>query len=193
MKNYKIKTLLLGLFMVVFSSAFAQKTITGSIQDGETSEPIIGATIQVTGTGAGAVSDLDGNFAVQLPNGKNTLTISYVGYKTQTVKVEGRMSHLNIRLQVNNNDLDEVVVVGYGTQKKAHLTGSVENIPVEDIQDISSGNLASTLSGLVNGLNVSGGDAQPGEAATITVRNANTLGDLGSTVQQPLFVIDGYI
>ena len=193
MKNYKIKTLLLGLFMVVFSSAFAQKTITGSIQDGETSEPIIGATIQVTGTGAGAVSDLDGNFAVQLPNGKNTLTISYVGYKTQTVKVEGRMSHLNIRMQVNNNDLDEVVVVGYGTQKKAHLTGSVENIPVEDIQDISSGNLASTLSGLVNGLNVSGGDAQPGEAATITVRNANTLGDIGSTVQQPLFVIDGYI
>lgn len=193
MNNFKIKTMLVGLLMMVVSVAFAQKTVMGSIADGETNEPIIGATVQVTGTKAGAVSDLEGNFVVQVPKGAKTITISYVGYESQVIDVTGSATHFNIRLQVSDNDLNEVVVVGYGTQKKAHLTGSVENVPMDEIQDLSSGNLASTLSGLVNGLNVSGGESQPGENATITIRDASSLGDVGSTVQQPLFVIDGYI
>ena len=89
--------------------------------------------------------------------------------------------------------MDEVVVVGYGTQKKAHLTGAIATVPVDDIQDISSGSLASTLSGLANGISVNGGDTRPGQNATITIRQNGELEEMGGTNLQPLYVIDGYI
>ena len=187
MKTNNIKTLALGLALTCAIPAMAQNTTTikGTVVD-ENGDPVIGATIHVPGTRQATVTDLDGNYSISAPKG-TTLTVTYVGYKQISTK-GGR-----IMLKEGDTDLDEVVVVGYGTQKRAHLTGSVESIPVDEIQDISSGNLASTLSGLVNGLSVSGGESQPGEAARITIRTANTLGDIGSTVQQPLFVIDGYI
>ena len=187
MKTNNIKTLALGLALTCAIPAMAQNTTTikGTVVD-ENGDPVIGATIHVPGTRQATVTDLDGNYSISAPKG-TTLTVTYVGYKQLSTK-GGR-----IMLKENDTDLDEVVVVGYGTQKRAHLTGSVESIPVDEIQDISSGNLASTLSGLVTGLSVSGGESQPGEAARITIRTANTLGDIGSTVQQPLFVIDGYI
>lgn len=187
MKTNNIKTLALGLALTCAIPAMAQNktTIKGTVVD-ENGDPVIGATIHVPGTRQATVTDLDGNYSISAPKG-TTLTVTYVGYKQISTK-GGR-----IMLKEGDTDLDEVVVVGYGTQKRAHLTGSVESIPVDEIQDISSGNLASTLSGLVNGLSVSGGESQPGEAARITLRTANTLGDIGSTVQQPLFVIDGYI
>ena len=85
--------------------------------------------------------------------------------------------------------MDEVVVVGYGTQKKAHLTGAIATVPVDDIQDISSGSLASTLSGLANGISVNGGDTRPGQNATITIRQNGELEEMGGTNLQPLYVI----
>ena len=187
MKTNNIKTLAFGLALTCAIPAMAQNTTTikGTVVD-ENGDPVIGATIHVPGTRQATVTDLDGNYSISAPKG-TTLTVTYVGYKQISTK-GGR-----IMLKEGDTDLDEVVVVGYGTQKRAHLTGSVESIPVDEIQDISSGNLASTLSGLVTGLSVSGGESQPGEAARITIRTANTLGDIGSTVQQPLFVIDGYI
>ena len=187
MKTNNIKTLALGLALTCAIPAMAQNTTTikGTVVD-ENGDPVIGATVRVPGTKQATVTDLDGNYSISAPKG-TTLTVTYVGYKQLSTK-GGR-----IMLKENDTDLNEVVVVGYGTQKRAHLTGSVESIPVDEIQDISSGNLASTLSGLVTGLSVSGGESQPGEAARITIRTANTLGDIGSTVQQPLFVIDGYI
>ena len=187
MKTNNIKTLALGLALTCAIPAMAQNTTTikGTVVD-ENGDPVIGATVRVPGTKQATVTDLDGNYSISAPKG-TTLTVTYVGYKQLSTK-GGR-----IMLKGSDTDLDEVVVVGYGTQKRAHLTGSVESIPVDEIQDISSGNLASTLSGLVTGLSVSGGESQPGEAARITIRTANTLGDIGSTVQQPLFVIDGYI
>lgn len=187
MKTNNIKTLAFGLALTCAIPAMAQNTTTikGTVVD-ENGDPVIGATVRVPGTKQATVTDLDGNYSISAPKG-TTLTVTYVGYKQLSTK-GGR-----IMLKEGDTDLDEVVVVGYGTQKRAHLTGSVESIPVDEIQDISSGNLASTLSGLVSGLSVSGGESQPGEAARITIRTANTLGDIGSTVQQPLFVIDGYI
>lgn len=90
-------------------------------------------------------------------------------------------------MTANDTDLGEVVVVGYGTQRKAHLTGSVATVPTEDIQDLSSGGLASTLTGLVNGLSVSGGEARPGENARLYIRDTNSLSDIGSTTQLTAF------
>ena len=186
MKRNIFKTLFLVLAMMCSLPALAQnKTVTGTIVD-ETGEPVIGATVRVEGTQIAAVTDFDGNYSIEVPkDGK--VVVSYIGYKDMPT-TGGRL-----QLQTDSNDLEEVVVVGYGVQKKAHLTGSVGTVPMDDIQDLSSGSLASTLSGLVNGMSVSGGDGRPGENARISIRDVNSLGEIGSTAQQPLFVIDGYI
>lgn len=187
MKRKHIKSLLFAAALTCALPALAQnnKMVKGTILD-ENGEPVIGATVRISGTKIATVTDFDGNYNLNVPE-NSKLIVSYIGYKDMPT-TGGK-----IKLQTNNTDLDEVVVVGYGTQKKAHLTGSVATVPVDEIQDIASGGLASSLSGLVNGLSISGGEARPGENATIYIRDTNSLGDVGSTAQQPLFVIDGYI
>ncbi len=119
------------------------------------------------------------------------MEISYIGYVPQRFSAPFKLT--KIILKEDTQQLDEVVVVGYGTQKKAHLTGAIATVPVDDIQDISSGSLASTLSGLANGISVNGGDTRPGQNATITIRQNGELEEMGGTNLQPLYVIDGYI
>lgn len=185
MKRY-IKTMFLAVAMTCSMPAMAQnQTVQGTVVD-ETGEPVIGATVKVEGTKNMAVTDFDGNYKIDVPKG-GKIIVSYIGYKEATTK-GGRL-----QLEEDNSQLQEVVVVGYGTQKKAHLTGSVSTVPVDDIQDLANGGLASSLSGLVNGLSVSGGESRPGENARLSIRDVNSLGEVGSTAQQPLFVIDGYI
>ena len=149
----------------------------------------IGASVKVVGTTTGTITDLDGKFMVVVPSGKQ-VEISYIGYITQVLS---DFKQTKIELKEDTQQLDEVVVVGYGTQKKAHLTGAIATVPMDDIQDLASGNLASTLSGMVNGLSVSGGDARPGENARINIRQNDVLSDIGGTASEPLYVIDGYI
>ena len=186
MKRRYFKTLAFGLALACALPVAAQnKVVQGTVVD-EHGDPIIGATVRVAGTKTATVTDLDGNYKLNVPNG-GKLTVSYIGYKDVST-TGGRL-----QLSAVNTDLDEVVVVGYGTQKKAHLTGSVVTVPVEDLQDLANGGLGSSLSGLVNGLSVSGGDARPGENARLHIRDTNSLGEIGSTAQEPLFVIDGYI
>lgn len=171
------------------SSLLAQSgTITGKVLD-EAGEPIIGASVQVIGTTTGTITDADGNFSIAAP-AKSNLQISYIGFISQNVKAENGKS---ITLKEDNQQLEEVVVVGYGVQKKAHLTGSVATVHMDEIQDISSAGLSTMLSGMINGVSVSGGDARPGENASIKIRETNSLGDVGVTSQEPLYVIDGYI
>ncbi len=186
MKNKKIKALALGLALFAMPAFAQNQTITGTVLD-ELGEPVIGATVTVAGTKTATVTDLDGNYKISAPKGAK-LVITYIGYLPQTVKEGGTVS-----LQEDKQSLEEVVVVGYGSQKKAHLTGSVGTVDMNDVQDLAAGGLASTLSGLVNGLSVSGGDARPGENARLSIRDVNSLGEIGSTAQEPLFVIDGYI
>jgi len=186
MKRY-IKTLCLGLMLMFSASAVAQnQTVTGTVLD-ELGEPVIGATVTVDGTKNATVTDLDGNYKIQAPKGAK-VTITYIGYMPMTVAPGG-----TVTLQEDKQTLEEVVVVGYGTQKKAHLTGSVGTVDMDDVSDLANGNLASSLSGLVNGMSVSGGDARPGEPARIQIRDVGSMSAIGSDAQQPLFVIDGYI
>lgn len=163
-------------------------TVTGKVLD-ELGEPVIGATIQVLGSNEGTITDSEGNYSIQAP-AKANLHVSFLGYISQDVKAE---SGKEIILKEDNQQLEEVVVVGYGTQKKAHLTGAVATVQMNEIEDLSSGGLASTLSGMINGVSVSGGESRPGENASIKIRDTNTLGDVGVTAQEPLYVIDGYI
>jgi len=170
-------------------SALAQSvTITGQVLD-ETGEPVIGATVQVAGASTGAITDINGNYSFLAP-AKANLHISFIGYISQDIKAENATK---VVLKEDNQQLEEVVVVGYGVQKKAHLTGAVATVQMNEIQDISSAGLASTLSGMVNGVSVSGGESRPGENAVIKIRETNSLGDVGVTAQEPLYVIDGYI
>ncbi|MCR5696736.1 MAG: TonB-dependent receptor [Marinilabiliaceae bacterium] len=180
------------LMLLISTVAFAQeKTITGKIID-QTGETVIGASLIIDGTTLGTVTDFDGNFTLKAPVGAK-INVSFIGYESTSFVVTAEQDKYDLTLNDETSDLEEIVVVGYGVQKKAHLTGSVSTVEMESVQDMSSGNLASTLTGLVNGLSVSGGNTKPGENAEIYIRNTATLSEVGSTAQQPLFVIDGYI
>ena len=186
MKRKYIKTLVFGMALTCAVPAMAQnKVVQGTVLD-DLGEPVIGATVKVAGTKTAVITDMDGNYKLSVPKG-GKVTVSYIGFRDATTNGG------TIKLVADDKTLQEVVVVGYGTQKKAHLTGSVANIPTDEIQDLANGGLASSLGGLVNGLSVSGGESRPGENARIMIRDTNSLGEVGSTAQQPLFVIDGYI
>ena len=185
----KILGICLSFVMALFVlSASAQTQYKGKIVD-EAGQPVIGATVIVKGTTNGTTSGIDGAFAIAVPAGAE-LQVSYIGYITENIS---DLAKTEIVLKEDKQQIEEVVVVGYGTQKKAHLTGSVATVPMDDIQDLASGDLASTLSGLINGVSVSGGDTRPGEAAKIYIRNADDLSSVGANSQSPLYVIDGYI
>ena len=188
-KNILTSSLTTAALVFSMSSAMAQSgTITGRVLD-ESGEPIIGATIQVVGTNNGTITNSDGDFSIQATE-KDNLQISFIGFISVNLKAKDAKI---VTLKEDNQQLEEVVVVGYGTQKKAHLTGSVASVQMNEIQDLSSAGVASVLSGMVNGVSVSGGEARPGENASIHIRETNSLGDVGVTAQEPLYVIDGYI
>ena len=185
----KVLGICLSFVMALFVlSASAQTQYKGTVVD-ELGQPVIGATVVVKGTTIGTTTGVDGEFAIAVP-AKGLVQVSFIGYVTEEVE---NLATTKIVLKEDRQNIEEVVVVGYGTQKKATLTGSVASVPMDDIADLSSGNLASTLSGLINGVSVSGGESRPGEAASIYIRGANDLGAVGVTAQQPLYVIDGYI
>ena len=185
----KILGICLSFVMAMFVlSASAQTQYKGTVVD-EQGQPVIGATVVVKGTTIGTTTGVDGEFAIAVP-AKGLVQISFIGYVTEEID---NLATTNIVLKEDRQNIEEVVVVGYGTQKKAHLTGSVATVPMDDIQDLATGDLASTLSGLMPGVSVSGGDSRPGESAKIYVRGANDLGAIGVNAQEPLYVIDGYI
>ena len=189
MNKKNLLSVCLGLLMACFAlPALAQnQTVTGQVLD-ENGEPVIGATVTVAGTKTATVTDLDGNYKIAVPKG-GKVTISYIGYLPQTVVPGGTVS-----LQEDKQSLDEVVVVGYGTQKKAHLTGAIATVDMDDVADLANGNLASSLGGLVNGLEVKSGDSF-GARSEMYIRDVRSFESLGNNVkvQEPLYVIDGFI
>lgn len=182
----------MSFIMALFSvPALAQnQTVKGTVVD-ETGEPIIGASVRVVekngAGGAGVITDLDGNYSISVPKGAK-VTITYIGYTPQTVTPGGK-----VQLKEDTQNLEEVVVVGYGVQKKAHLTGAIATVPVDEIQDLASSDLGSSLNGLVNGLNISNDIDRPGEPLKIRVRDAESMKEVGGEDQAPLYVIDGFI
>ena len=166
------------------------QTITGSVKDSDGSA-LAGASIRIKGGKGGATTGVDGSFKLDLPTGNETLIISMVGYKTKEVSVNGR-SVVNIVLEDNTAAIDEVVVVGYGQQKKITLAGAVAQINMKNIEDIPVTNLSAVLAGQLPGVGVSGGTARPGVAGSITVRNPFLYSKDGGSLR-PLYVIDGVV
>lgn len=152
-----------ALLLVTLTVSAQERVVKGQVVD-EAGEPIIGATVLVEGmANKGVITDIDGNYTIIVPD-KQKLVISFIGYTTQVVN---DLNKTKVVLKEDLQQLDEVVVVGYGVQKKAHLTGAIATVTMDDIQDLSDGGLASSLSGMVNGMSVSGGQGRPGENANL--------------------------
>ncbi|WP_163273740.1 TonB-dependent receptor [Dysgonomonas sp. 511] len=155
----------------------------------EDGEPIIGATIKVDGTTSGTFTDVDGKFSISVP-AKGSITISYLGFASQTLT---DFSNTHIIMKEDALKLDDVIVVGYGVQKKAHLTGAISTTEMSDITDLTTGDLSSALRGLMNGVNVDAGSNRPGGTSRVTIRNNKDVSGEGSGLEtDPLYVIDGY-
>ena len=176
---------LVSLFLLCMFplGALAQSVIKGTVND-ETGGPIIGATVKVQGTQKGGITDLDGKFSVEAASNA-TITISYVGYITQNVKVAGK-NDLTIVLKEDNTTLNDVVVIGYGVQRKSDLTGSVASVKADDIKNLSTADAAAALQGKVSGINVLT-NASPGSGADIRVRGYSS----NSQNIAPLYIVDG--
>lgn len=173
-------------FVILGNNAFAQKTITGKVTDANDKSEMIGVTVSVKGTTIGTQTDLSGNYSIKLPEGPATLVFSFIGKLSQEVVV-GNQTTINVALVDDSKQLEEVVVVAYGTRKKADLTGSVIAINSKDFQ---KGNIQSgeqLLQGKVAGLQVTNGGGQAGGGSTIRIRGAASL----NASNDPLIVIDG--
>ena len=162
------------------------KTIKGKVVDEKTGETLTGVSVLVKGTTIGAITDIDGNFTLNLPSGKNLLALTYIGYKAQTVTV-GNGKDLEIKMEPVTLNLDEVVVIGYGTMKKRDLTGAITSIKSADIAAAPTSNAMEALQGKVAGLDIVKSSGQAGADVNIQLRGTRSIyGD-----NSPLFIIDG--
>ena len=167
--------------------AVAQQTakIKGTILD-QNGEPIIGANVLVKGTTNGTITDFDGNYELDAPVG-STLVVSFIGYKT--IEVKATAEKQTIKLAEDTETLDEVIVVGYTTQRKESLTGAMTTVKSDKLKDVTTPSVENMLNGKVPGVYVAPGSGQPGAGGAVVIRGQASLS--GST--QPLWVIDGVI
>jgi TonB-dependent starch-binding outer membrane protein SusC len=160
--------------------------VSGSITDASSNQAMIGVNVTVKGTTIGGISDVNGKFSVNVPNANATLVFSFIGYVTQEIPLAGQTT-LNVALVAEVSQLSEVVVVGYGTQKKVTATGSVTTTKGEDILKSPSTNVSNNLAGRMPGLTAVSRSGEPGaDDAILRIRGTNTLGD-----NSPLIVVDG--
>ncbi len=181
----RLRGVLLMALLSIGMTAMAQKAVTGTVLDAASGEPVIGASVLEKGTTNGTITDFDGNFSLRVAQNA-TLSISYMGYKTQEIAVANQ-TVIKVRLGEDNELLDEVVVVGYGVVKKNDATGSVTAIKPDDMNKGLTTTATDMLSGKIAGVNVTSSGGEPGAGATIRIRGGSSL----SASNDPLIVIDG--
>ena len=185
--NKKISCLLVLLVLLVQHQVFSQQQITGTVTDGSNGDPLPGVNILEEGTGRGTITDLEGNYMLQVSGGNAVLVFSFIGYEKQQVTV-GNQAHLNIALMADLTSLGEVVVIGYGTQTRETVTGSIATIKAEDFNPGMMVDPMNLITGKVAGLAITRPNgADPNSTADFSLRGA--VSREGSA--QPLIVIDG--
>ena len=196
-RKYIIFNLCLVFLLAFTLSAYAQntRTVTGTVMD-DLGEPIIGAAVKVVDSPVGTVTDIDGKFSLSVKEGSK-LTISFIGYIPQTIT---NLNNPKIVLMEDVAKLDEVVVVGYGTQKMKNVTGAIETLSTDEIKDLSVGSLGDALSGMMSGLHVSSGGGRPGSTPSLQIRQSSINTSVtptstrgGDADPSPLYVIDDFI
>lgn len=181
----KLKFLILVFLMGITSVSWAQTNVTGTVLD-EQNVPLPGANVVVKGTTNGVVTDFDGNYSISVQDAGATLVVSYIGYRTKEVLINGNNT-LNVQLEPDLAQLDEVVLVGYGGVKSKDLTGAVKVIGPKDFNGGVNNSPGQLLQGKIAGVNVTTGSGEPGSAVDINIRGVNSIGSSSN----PLFVVDG--
>ena len=180
---------ILCILLLVANLIFAQKVlITGIVLDESNKEPLLGATVRVKGSSDGTVTDFDGNFSLSVEKG-SVLTVSFVGYVTKDVTLNANAASVRILLAPDNQLLEDVVIVGFGAQKKEHLTAAVSTISSDVLKNRPVQNVAQALMGVSPGLNISQDQGRLDKAPSINIRGRETIGE-GSN-GGPLILIDG--
>lgn len=186
-----LKSVVLFLILLLAGSSMVlsaqNRSISGKVFD-TNEEPLIGVTVTIENTTIGAITDIDGSFTLQVPEGKVVLNVSYVGFVPQKVTVASGQSNVTVRLSEDAVLLNEVVVVGYGKQKKVNLTGAVASVGGEELENRVTKSLSSMLQGTVAGLNVTTSSGVPGSSASINVRGITSIHE-----SEPLVLIDGAV
>lgn len=179
------RSIYLSLALLISLGLTAQTTVSGTVTDGN--EALIGVSVQAIGTTSGAITDFDGVYTLSVPAEADSLVFSYLGYTARRVAIGGR-STIDVTLGEATALLDEIVVVGYGIQKKSDLTGAVGVVSGEDLTDIPTNSLGQSLQGKVSGLQIIPNSGTPGADAVFRIRGVGTLNNA-----DPLFVVDGMI
>ena len=175
------------LCAVSWSLMAQNRTYSGTVVDAANNEPLIGATVMPIGGGQGAATDVDGNFTISVPASVKSVKVSYIGYKEQTVALHDKMI---VRLASTSTNLDDVVVVAYGTANKESLTGSVAVVGAKEIEDRPVTNVMNALEGSAPGVSVNSSTGYPGSSPQIRIRGFNSF---NRNAQEPLYVVDGMI
>lgn len=177
---------LLSVFMMQFGFAQESKTVSGTITSAEDGFGVPGATVQVQGTKSSTVTDFDGKYKVEAKTG-DVLVVTFVGFKTQNITV-GAQKVVNAVLQPETAELKEIVVIGYGTQKKKVNTAATSLVSGKDIQQVASLDVVNALQGQASGVSVTSSSGQPGANMVVNIRGAGTAGN-----SDPLYVVDGVV
>ncbi|MEQ8239693.1 MAG: carboxypeptidase-like regulatory domain-containing protein, partial [Cyclobacteriaceae bacterium] len=180
MKSFSF--LIIILFLSLVASAQELK-VSGLVTDAEYGEGLPGATIQIKGKSIGTVTDMDGNYSLQVNDG-DVLVFSFIGYDPQEIAV-GKETIINVRLKPDVSALEEVVVIGYTAERKKDLTGAVSVVKMDEVKDLPAGNVMKNIQGRLAGVSVTT-DGSPGSNATIRIRGTGSLNN-----NDPLYVIDG--
>ena len=186
----KFTKLFIFCLLSILFSVYAQAqdvTVNGKVYD-ENGLPIPGVSILIKGTSKASATDFDGTYQIKVDS-KGTLEFSYLGYITSKEAINGR-SRVDVRLKPSTESLQEVVVVGYGTQKKSVVTGAISSVKAKDLEKVPNGRIEQALQGRVSGVTIAASSGQPGSASTIRVRGVTTFGDGGNN---PLWVVDGVV
>ncbi|MHA6249043.1 SusC/RagA family TonB-linked outer membrane protein [Pontibacter sp. CAU 1760] len=185
-KVFRVAALLLSCLLVSVQAMAQALTVTGRVTDAATGTGLPGVTVLLKGTTTAAPTGMDGGYTINVPNGNGTLVFSYIGYVNQEVPINSRAT-INVKLSTDAKALDEVVVVGYGTQRAEAVTGSVASISSEEITQVPSGNITQALQGRLPGVEFAQSSSQPGASMQIRIRGTRSI----SGGNDPLVVLDG--
>lgn len=187
-KKNRLKIVMtLGLLMSALLTFAQQTTISGVVKDAD-GIPLPGVTVFFTGTTIGTITDADGQFSLNQPEGQNVLTISFIGMQTQKVDITGKTS-LNITMESDNVGIEEVIAVGYGTTKKGDLTGAVTSVDTEDFNKVPATSPLQALQGRASGINITSSSGMPGASSSVMIRGTQSINGSNS----PIYVVDDVI
>jgi TonB-dependent starch-binding outer membrane protein SusC len=178
------------VFQALYLPVLAQDILVTGKVNAKTGEPLVGATVAIKGTSTATTTDVGGNFSINVPNRKVLLVVSYVGMANKEIAIP-ESGPINVQLEdVGSLGLDEVVVIGYGTQSKKVVTGAISSVKAKDLENVPSNRIEQSLQGRVAGVTIAQNNGQPGSASTIRVRGITTFGEGGNN---PLWVVDNVV